>query len=155
MFAFNPGVNDTSGQILGQGMVSSAQTRADAGVKMVDDIGGALVSLAGAYGQARDKKAVLKGMDQTMGAMSDMEILPKGFLNHYNQLDEDTRPFIFQTLASPMFQAYQKKQGYMDYAPALQSLTRPKATARYSSCARITEHTSAGLIRPSRRNTSR
>jgi purine nucleoside permease len=40
MFAFNPGVNDTSGQILGQGMVSSAQTRADAGVKMVDDIGG-------------------------------------------------------------------------------------------------------------------
>jgi hypothetical protein len=100
MFAFNPGVNDTSGQILGQGMVSSAQTRAGCGVKMVDDIGGALVSLAGAYGQARDKKAVLKGMDQTMGVLSDMEILPKGFLNHYNQLDEDTRPFIFQTLAS-------------------------------------------------------
>jgi hypothetical protein len=122
MFAFNPGVNDTSGQILGQGMVSSAQTRADAGVKMVDDIGGALVSLAGAYGQARDKKAVLKGMDQTMGAMSDMEILPKGFLNHYNQLDEDTRPFIFQTLASPMFQAYQKKQGYMDYATAMRGV---------------------------------
>jgi hypothetical protein len=122
MFAFNPGVNDTSGQILGQGMVSSAQTRADAGVKMVDDIGGALVSLAGAYGQARDKKAVLKGMDQTMGAMSDMEILPKGFLNHYNQLDEDTRPFIFQTLASPMFQAYQKKQGYKDYAEAMKPL---------------------------------
>ena len=57
MFAFNPGVNDTSGQILGQGVVSSAQTKADAQVKMVDDIGGALVSLAGAYGEMEGNKA--------------------------------------------------------------------------------------------------
>lgn len=57
MFQFNPGVNDMSGQILGQGVVSSAQTRADAGVKMVDDIGGALVSLAGAYGEMEGNKA--------------------------------------------------------------------------------------------------
>ena len=46
-----------SGQILGQGVVGSAQTRADAGVKMVDDIGGALVSLAGAYGEMEGNKA--------------------------------------------------------------------------------------------------
>jgi hypothetical protein len=122
MFAYQPTVNDTSGQILGQGMVNSANTKAQSQVKMVDDIGGALVSLAGAYGQARDKKAVLKGMDQTMGAMADMEVLPKGFLNQYNQLDDETRPFIFQALASPMFQAYQKKQGYQDYATAMKDL---------------------------------
>jgi hypothetical protein len=57
MFAFNPGVNDMSGQILGQGVVSSAQTKADAQVKMVDDIGSALVGLAGAYGEMEGNKA--------------------------------------------------------------------------------------------------
>ena len=127
MFAYNPTVNDTSGQILGQGQVNAAQTTAGAQVRMVDDIGSALVGLAGAYGQARDKKAVLKGMDQTMGAMADMDVLPKGFLNSYNQLDDETRPFIFQALASPMFQAYQKKQGYKDYAEAMQGLYGSKA----------------------------
>ena len=57
MFGFNPGVNDMSGQILGQGVVSSAQTTADAQVKMVDDIGSALVGLAGAYGEMEGNKA--------------------------------------------------------------------------------------------------
>ena len=57
MFQFNPGVNDMSGQILGQGVVSSAQTTADAQVKMVDDIGSALVGLAGAYGEMEGNKA--------------------------------------------------------------------------------------------------
>jgi hypothetical protein len=57
MFGFNPGVNDMSGQILGQGVVSSAQTKADAQVKMVDDIGSALVGLAGAYGEMEGNKA--------------------------------------------------------------------------------------------------
>ena len=46
-----------SGQILGQGVVSSAQTKADAQVKMVDDIGSALVGLAGAYGEMEGNKA--------------------------------------------------------------------------------------------------
>lgn len=122
MFAFNPGNEDTSGQILAQGQINAANTTAQANVKLVDDIGSSLVGLASAYGQARDKKAVLKGMDQTMGVMSDMKILPVGFLNNYNRLDEDTRPFIFQALASPMFQAYQKKQGYKDYAEAMKPL---------------------------------
>jgi hypothetical protein len=49
MFAFNPGVNDTSGQILGQGVVNAANTTAQANVKLVDDIGGSLMGLAGAY----------------------------------------------------------------------------------------------------------
>jgi hypothetical protein len=57
MFAFNPGVNDTSGQILGQGMVSAANTTAQANVKLVDDIGGALVSLAGSLRRNGGHKA--------------------------------------------------------------------------------------------------
>ena len=57
MFAYNPTVNDTSGQILGQGMVGAANTKANAQVKMVDDIGSALVGLAGAYGEMEGNKA--------------------------------------------------------------------------------------------------
>jgi len=120
MFAYNPTVNDTSGQILGQGVVSSAQTRADAGVKMVDDIGGALVSLANVYGKKRDKKDMLVGMDQSMSAMADMGVLPKGFLNHYNQLDDNVRPFIFEAIASPMFKSYTAGQSAAAQAQAWQ-----------------------------------
>ena len=45
---FNPGVNDISGQILGQGVASAAQTRADMMSQMGQDIGGAIESIGGA-----------------------------------------------------------------------------------------------------------
>ncbi len=122
MFAYNPTVNDNSGMIRGQGMVNAAQTNAQAKVKLVDDIGSALVGLAGMYAGSVDKKNALKGMDSAVGAMADAGALPDGFLNQYNQLDDATRPFIFQAIASPMFQAYQKKQGYQAYAEAMKGV---------------------------------
>jgi len=106
MFAYNPTVNDNSGMIRGQGITNSAQIMGEAKVGLVDDIGSALVGLAGAYGQSVDKKKALKGMDMAMGAMSDIGALPEGFLKQYSTLDDDTRPFIFQAIASPMFQSY-------------------------------------------------
>jgi hypothetical protein len=57
MFAYNPGVNDRSGEILGQGIVGAANTTANAQVGMVNDIGSALVGLAGAYGEMESNKA--------------------------------------------------------------------------------------------------
>jgi hypothetical protein len=57
MFAFNPGNEDQSGRILGGAYANAAQTTADAQVKMVDDIGSALVGLAGAYGEMEGNKA--------------------------------------------------------------------------------------------------
>jgi len=122
MFAYNPTVNDMSGQLLAQGQIGAAQTNAEMYNRLGSDIGGALASIGNMYGKARDKKAALKGMDTAMGAMADIGALPKGFLNNYNQLDDETRPFIFQALASPMFQAYQKKQGYQDYATAMKGV---------------------------------
>jgi len=122
MFAYQPTVNDNSGAILAQGQVGAAQTQAEMYNRLGSDIGGALASIGNMYGKARDKKAALKGMDTAMGAMADIGALPKGFLNNYNQLDDETRPFIFQALASPMFQAYQKKQGYEAYATAMKDL---------------------------------
>jgi hypothetical protein len=71
MFAYNPTVNDTSGQILGQGMVSSAQTRADAQVKLADDIGSSLVSLAAAYGSKKGTEAKGKNFKKFMGMAGD------------------------------------------------------------------------------------
>jgi hypothetical protein len=124
MFAFNPGNEDQSGRILGQSVVGAAQTTADAQVKMVDDIGGALVSLANVYGKSRDKKDMLAGMDQSMGAMSDMGVLPKGFLNHYNQLDDNVRPFVFEAIASPMFKSYTAGQSAAAQAQAWDKYNR-------------------------------
>jgi hypothetical protein len=68
MFAFNPGVNDTSGQILGQGVVNAANTTAQANVKMVDDIGGSLMGLAGAYAD----KSAMKAKAQSYAKIGDI-----------------------------------------------------------------------------------
>lgn len=62
MFAYNPQTTDQSGAIIGQGQVNAAQTNAQAKVKLVDDIGGALVSLAGAYAGASQKRKDQKNL---------------------------------------------------------------------------------------------
>lgn len=118
MFAFDPGVNDTSGQILGQGMVSSAQTKADAQVKMVDDIGGALVSLANVYGKKRDKKDMLAGMDQSVSAMSDIGAVTADFRDRYMNAPENVRPFLFEAVASPMLKSFSAGQSAAAQAQA-------------------------------------
>jgi hypothetical protein len=118
MFAFNPGNEDMSGRILGQGMVSSAQTRADAGVKMVDDIGGALVSLANVYGKKRDKKDMLAGMDKSVDAMSDMGAVTSDFYQKYMNAPENVRPFLFEAVASPMLKSYTAGQSAAAQAQA-------------------------------------
>ena len=68
MFQFNPGVNDTSGQILGQGVVNAANTTAQANVKLVDDIGGSLMGLAGAYAD----KSAMKAKAQSYAKIGDI-----------------------------------------------------------------------------------
>jgi hypothetical protein len=122
MFGYAPTTRDESGMIRGQGITNSAQIMGEAKVGLVNDIGSALVGLAGMYAGSVDKKNALKGMDSAVGAMADAGALPDGFLNQYNQLDDATRPFIFQAIASPMFQAYQKKQGYQAYAEAMKGV---------------------------------
>jgi hypothetical protein len=122
MFAYNPTENDQSGRIIAQGMMGAAQTNANMYNQLGNNIGGALATIGGIYGKYKDKKDMLKGMDSAVGVMADAGALPKGFLNNYNQLDENVRPFIFQAIASPMFQALQKKQGYKDYAEAMSGL---------------------------------
>ena len=125
---YNPGVYDRSGEIMAAGTVGAASTKSDTMKQLGSDIGGALSAIGGMYGKYKDKKDMLAGMDTTMGAMADMGVLPKGFLNNYNRLDDNVRPFIFTALASPMFQAYQKRQGYQDYATAMKGVYGGKAS---------------------------
>ena len=118
MFAFDPGNEDMSGRILGQGVVGSAQTRADAQVKLVDDIGGALVSLANVYGKKRDKKDMLAGMDKSVDAMSDMGAVTSDFYQKYMNAPENVRPFLFEAVASPMLKSYTAGQSAAAQAQA-------------------------------------
>ena len=122
MFAYNPQTTDRSGEIIASGQIASANTQANMYNQLGQDIGGALSAIGGIYGKYKDKKDMLKGMDSAVGVMADAGALPKGFLNNYNRLDDGVRPFIFQAIASPMFQALQKKQGYKDYAEAMAGL---------------------------------
>jgi hypothetical protein len=69
MFGYNPTVNDQSGQIIGEGVVGAAQTTANAQMKMADDIGSSLVSLAGAYGEMESRKAKGRAFKKTMDVM--------------------------------------------------------------------------------------
>lgn len=104
-------------------MIESDRNMQQQGMQnLMSGLNSAVGSVAGAYTDKAKSNQALKGMDQTMGAMADIGVLPEGFLNKYNQLDDETRPFIFQALASPMFQAYQKKQGYEAYATAMKDL---------------------------------
>jgi hypothetical protein len=118
MFAFNPGVNDTSGQILGQSVVGAANTTAQANVKLVDDIGNSLVGLASAYANAKDKKKLLDGMDKSVSAMSDMGAITTDFRDKYMAVDQDVRPFLFEAIASPMFKSYTAGQSASAQAQA-------------------------------------
>jgi hypothetical protein len=117
MFAYQP-TPDRSGEILGAGQMRAADTQAQMYNQLGNNIGGALSSLGEMYGKFKDKKDMLKGMDSAVGAMADAGALPKGFLNQYNRLDDETRPFIFQAIASPMFQSYNAGQSAAAQAQA-------------------------------------
>jgi hypothetical protein len=118
MFAFNPGNEDMSGRILGGAAVGAAQTTADAKVKLTNDIGSALVGLAGMYAGSVEKKDALKGMDTAVMGMSDLGAITPDFRDSYLNADDRTRPFLFQALASPMFQSYNAGQSAAAQAQA-------------------------------------
>ena len=91
MFQFNPGVNDTSGQILGQGVVNAANTTAQANVKLVDDIGGSLVSLAGAFGDAGELASQGDSAYEALGAIGEMYPGMKSTYGALGKMDPRTR----------------------------------------------------------------
>jgi hypothetical protein len=71
MFAFNPGNEDQSGRILSGAVVGAANTTANAQMKLADDIGSSLVSLAAAYGSKKGTEAKGKNFKKFMGMAGD------------------------------------------------------------------------------------
>jgi hypothetical protein len=120
MFAFNPGNEDQSGRILGGAVVGAANTTANAQMKLADDIGDSLLTLASAYGKKRDKKDMLAGMDQSVNAMSDIGAVTSDFRDRYMNAPENVRPFLFEAVASPMLKSFSAGQSAAAQAQAWQ-----------------------------------
>lgn len=112
MISYNPGVNDVSGQILGRAAVGAAETTANANVGLVNDIGGALVSLAGAYGEMEGNKAkgrafkdVFKVISPSMGmSLEQLESVSGG------KLKSDTDWYNASQVFQPMMPALINRQ---------------------------------------------
>ena len=106
MFSYAPQESDQSGRIIAQGMMGAAQTNAQMYNQLGNNIGGALASLGDMYGKYKNKKDMLAGMDKAVMGMSDLGAITPDFRDKYLSADNATRPFLFQALASPMFQSF-------------------------------------------------
>ena len=106
MLAYNPTVNDRSGEIIASGQMGAANTQAQMYNQLGNNIGGALASLGDMYGKYKNKKDMLAGMDKAVMGMSDLGAITPDFRDKYLSADNATRPFLFQALASPMFQSF-------------------------------------------------
>ena len=91
MFGFNPGNEDRSGEIIGQGVVNSANTTANAQMKLADDIGGSLVSLAGAFGDAGELASQGDSAYEALGAIGEMYPGMKSTYGALGKMDPRTR----------------------------------------------------------------
>ena len=107
MFAYNPTVEDRSGEILGAAQASSATTKANANVKLVSDIGSSLVSLAGAYGASKMQAAGGKAFKEFMGVAGPSMGLKDEQLKMFKGMNDQD--------------AYQMSQMFMPVAPSMVS----------------------------------
>lgn len=90
MFGYAPTVNDRSGEIMASGQIGAASTRADTMTQMGKDIGGALASIGGMYGEIEGQKAkgrafkdVFKVVSPSLGiSMEQLEAVSGGKLKN-------------------------------------------------------------------------
>jgi hypothetical protein len=120
MFAFNPGVNDMSGQILGQAAVGAAQTTAGAQQQMASDIGSSLVSLAAAYGAKKGTEAKGKNFKKFMGMAGDTFGMDSAMFGDMDDYDAGMMLDNFGSWMPAMANAQLGKQR-MDQMPVMQA----------------------------------
>jgi hypothetical protein len=123
MFAYNPTVNDESGAIRGQGIVNSAQMNAQAKVQLANDIGGALVSLAGAYGQMQGTKAKGKNFKKFMGMAGETFGFDENQLSAFTDMDDYDAGMMLDNFGSwmPSMANAQLGKQRMEQAPIVQT----------------------------------
>jgi hypothetical protein len=125
MFAYKPTVNDESGAIRGQGIVNSAQMNAQAKVQLANDIGGALVSLAGAYGQMQGTKAKGKNFKKFMGMAGETFGFDENQLSSFTGMDDYDAGMMLDNFGSWMpsmanAQLGRRRMGVQQNAPLTQ-----------------------------------
>jgi hypothetical protein len=91
MFAYNPTVNDRSGEILGAGQMQAAATNAQAMSQMGSDIGGALKSIGGDIGDVYEKRADGDSAYLALQQMAKMYPSMNKMVKGLSELDPRTR----------------------------------------------------------------
>lgn len=86
MFAYNPTVNDMSGQIMAQGTVGAARTQAEMYNQLGNNIGNALAAIGGMYGEFQDKKQGSLALDKAMGMAADEGLVTYDTLEKFQNL---------------------------------------------------------------------
>jgi hypothetical protein len=109
MQAYNPSVNDRSGEILGQSQVGAAQTRAESMQQMGQDIGSAITSLAGMYAQDRMQVAGGKAFKDFMGMAAPAMGIKADDLELFKKINDRD--------------AFQLSQQFLPVAPSMISAT--------------------------------
>jgi hypothetical protein len=132
MLAYNPTVNDESGAIRGQGIVNSAQMNAQAKVQLANDIGGALVSLAGAYGQMQGTKAKGKNFKKFMGMAGETFGFDENQLSSFTDMEDYDAGMMLDSFGSWMpamanAQLGKQRLGVQQNAPVFGAITKNTA----------------------------
>lgn len=86
MFAYNPTVNDMSGQLLAQGQIGAARTQAEMYNQLGSNIGNALAAIGGMYGEFQDKKQGSLALDKAMGMAADEGLVTYDTLEKFQNL---------------------------------------------------------------------
>jgi hypothetical protein len=90
MFAYQP-TPDRSGEILGAGQMQAAQTNAQMMGQLGQDIGGALKSIGGSYGDAMEKRAEGESAFNALQQMAQMYPSMNKMVKGLSELDPRTR----------------------------------------------------------------
>ena len=91
MFAYNPTVNDQSGQIMAQGQLGAAQANAQMMQGLGENIGGALQSIGGAIGGAMQQNAAGDSAFEALRAIGEMYPGMKKTFSALEGMDPRTR----------------------------------------------------------------
>lgn len=100
MFAYNPTVNDMSGQIMASGQIGAARTQADMYNQLGSNIGNALAAIGGMYGEFQDKKQGAMALDQAMGMAADEKLISYDTLEKFTQLPWRQKKPVFDLVAA-------------------------------------------------------
>lgn len=116
MFAYNPTVNDMSGQILAQGQIGAARTQAEMYNQLGNNIGNALAAIGGMYGEFQDKKQGSLALDKAMGMAADEGLVTYDTLEKFQNLPWRQKKPVFDLVTATVVPIAANRQKVEDQA---------------------------------------